>query len=51
LKVMVSLPSALAIGCMPVSLRSMIARRRWPKPMRRSGEIHSPLPSGPRAAM
>ena len=40
-----------AIGCAPVSVRSMIDRRRWPKPVRPSSAIHNPLPSGPRAAM
>src|SRR5262252_8489151 len=48
---MCSEPSALAIGWAPDSLRSMIARRRWARPARPSGETQVPAPSGPRTAI
>src|SRR3954452_5178532 len=49
LKTMVHCPCSSTIGCAPASLRSMIAKRRWPSAALPS--CHSPPPSGPRATI
>src|SRR3954452_5743834 len=45
---MATLPSSLNKGCWPPAT-SMMARRRWPRPI--PGATWKPLPSGPRWAM